>query len=349
MATYLIGANDEHGLNPPTLGKRTPVMPYLNVPIYENQFNRPTKIKFLEACLRQNFDVYDVKPELTDISISQRVARVNRQNLTALVTFGYNAFGTGNTFNSANGYSAFFSARNIKAEQSRALAEEIYEAIGKNTTQRGRGVSNLDIGMLSNVNCPSALVEPGFMTYFDEAKLMLDPDFQTKIAEDACQGLCNYLGTTYIPRQLAVYPTVRQGSRGNFVALLQYLLYQNGFVTLNADGIFGTQTANAVQSFQKQNGLTPDGIAGQNTWRTLLTLPPRPTLQQGSTGTYVRYAQNKLLSKLYPLGNADGLFGARTTTAVKQFQTENALAPDGIIGPATWQVLSQIGGGRPLN
>ena len=45
--TYYIGANDEHGQNPFTAGKRTPVMPYLNTPIYENQFNRPTKIKFL--------------------------------------------------------------------------------------------------------------------------------------------------------------------------------------------------------------------------------------------------------------------------------------------------------------
>ena len=35
---YYIGANDEHGINPPTQGKRTPVVPVLNRQIYENEF-----------------------------------------------------------------------------------------------------------------------------------------------------------------------------------------------------------------------------------------------------------------------------------------------------------------------
>ena len=86
MATYYIGANDEHGQNPFTQGKRTPVMPYLNVPFYENQFNRPAKIKFMEACLRNGLAVYDVKPEITDTSISERVRRINAQRLTLLVS-----------------------------------------------------------------------------------------------------------------------------------------------------------------------------------------------------------------------------------------------------------------------
>ena len=46
---FLIGANDEHGLNPPTPGKRTPVVPGLNRQIYENEFNRAAKNFFIEA------------------------------------------------------------------------------------------------------------------------------------------------------------------------------------------------------------------------------------------------------------------------------------------------------------
>ena len=37
-SNFLIAANDEHGLNPPTAGKRTPIMPYINRSFYENEF-----------------------------------------------------------------------------------------------------------------------------------------------------------------------------------------------------------------------------------------------------------------------------------------------------------------------
>ena len=349
MATYYIGANDEHGQNPFTLGKRTPVMPYLNVPFYENQFNRPTKIKFLEACLRSGFAVYDVKPELTDTSVSTRVTRINRQNLTLLVTYGYNAFGSGNSFNSAQGISTFYSQQNVRPTQSRALAEDVYEQLLLGTGQQGRGVSTLsDIGVLQSVNCLSILVEPGYMTNFVEAKLMRDPDYQTEVAEETCKGVCVYLGQNYLPRSnLANYPTLRNGSQGNFVYLLQYMLTQNGY-NISVDGVFGQNTTNAVTTFQTTNGLTTDGIVGANTWRTLLVLPPQPTVRQGDRGTYVRYLQEKLTSKLYPLGNIDGIFGNATRAAVVEFQTENGLTADGIVGPITWQAVSQIGGGRPL-
>lgn len=348
MATYYIGANDEHGQNPYTPGKRTPVMPYLNVPFYENQFNRPAKIKFMEACLRNGLAVYDVKPELTDTSISTRVQRINRQNLTLLVTFGYNAFGSGNSFNSAQGISVFYSTRNVYAARSRILSEEIYEQLIKGTNQRGRGVSTLtDVGVLQSVNCASTLIEPGFMTNFDEAKLMRDPDYQTETAEEACKGVCEYLGLNYVTRNdLQNYPTLRTGNSSNFVYLLQLMLNQNGF-NLSVDGQFGTNTLNAVTQFQQNNGLAADGIVGSNTWRTLLVLPPRPTLRRGSRGTYVKYLQEKLTSKLYPAGSADGIFGGNTERAVRELQQENGLAVDGIVGPATWQIVSVIGGGRP--
>ncbi len=347
MATYYIGANDEHGQNPFTQGKRTPIMPYINVPFYENQFNRPAKIKFMEACLRNGLAVYDVKPELTDTSISTRVQRVNRQELTMLVTFGYNAFGSGNSFNSAQGISVYYSARNVAARQSQIISEEVYEQLINGTDQRGRGVSALtDVGVLQSVNCPSTLIEPGFMTNFDEAKLMRDPDYQTEVAEETCKGVCNYLGLNFITRNnLNNYPLLRTGSNNNFVYLLQLMLNQNGF-NLSVDGQFGTNTLNAVTRFQQTNGLVADGLVGNRTWSALLVLPPRPTVRKGSRGTFVRYLQEKLISKLYPVGAIDGIFGSATEQATKEFQQENELTADGIVGPATWQAVSVIGGGR---
>ena len=49
---FVVGANDEHGVNPPTQGKRTPYIAQLGRQIYENEFNRAAKNAFIEACMR---------------------------------------------------------------------------------------------------------------------------------------------------------------------------------------------------------------------------------------------------------------------------------------------------------
>ena len=337
---FLIGANDEHGVNPPTQGKRTPVVPGLNRQIYENEFNRAAKNKFIEACMRQDFSVYDVKPELQDISINERIRRINSQNLTLLVTFAYNAYGE--TFNNSSGLEVFYSPQNPKASQSRNLAENLYAELIGGTAQNGRGVKTLDIGVLSNVNCVSSLIEAGFMTNLREARLMINPLFQTEVGEEACHGVCNYLGVPYLPRDnLNNYPLLRSGSQGNFVYLLQFILNQYGY-NLTVDGIFGSRTLNAVRDFQRNNSLSVDGLVGTNTWKTLLTLSPYPLLREGNRGAYVTFLQQLLESNLYPVGGIDGIFGSRTLSAVRAFQGANNLTVDGLVGNNTWNALTNL-------
>lgn len=338
---YYIGANDEHGINPPTQGKRTPVVPELNRQIYENEFNRAAKNKFIEACMRQGFSVYDVKPELYDVSVSNRVTRINRQNLTALVTFAYNAYST--TFNSSSGLEVFYSPSNPKSTESRRLAENMYAELIQGTTQTGRGVKTLDVGVLSNVNCVSSLIEAGFMTNLREALLMINPIFQTEVGEEACHGVCNYLGVNYIPRNiLSNYPLLKNGSRNNFVFLLQFILKNQYNKNIDIDGIFGQRTQTAVRNFQQTNSLSVDGMVGQNTWKTLLTLAPEPLLKRGSRGAYTRYLQQLLESKMIPVSGIDGIFGAQTENAVRRFQQDNGLTVDGIVGTNTWNALTTI-------
>ena len=59
------------------------------------------------------------------------------------------------------------------------------------------------------------------------------------------------------------------GSRSEEVRKIQTALRDRGYFTSNIDGIFGTLTKNAVINFQRDNGLTPDGIAGKNTLKAL--------------------------------------------------------------------------------
>ncbi|HYE11272.1 MAG TPA: peptidoglycan-binding protein, partial [Patescibacteria group bacterium] len=60
---------------------------------------------------------------------------------------------------------------------------------------------------------------------------------------------------------------LRLGSRGTEVKLLQSLLGKIGYDPGAIDGVFGTQTQQAVMEFQRDNGLTPDGVVGPATSR----------------------------------------------------------------------------------
>lgn len=59
------------------------------------------------------------------------------------------------------------------------------------------------------------------------------------------------------------------GSRSEEVRAVQQALKEKGYYNYTVDGIFGTRTRSAVVSFQKDNGLDPDGIAGEKTLKAL--------------------------------------------------------------------------------
>ena len=345
---FLIGANDEHGLNPPTAGKRTPIINYIGRSFYENEFNRRAKFAFIYACLRCGFNVLDVHPEIQDVSVSTRVVRARRANVNVLVTFAYNASGNGQTFNNARGIEVYYSPLNPFAGESRRLSQLVYDRLIENTDVPGRFVGTLSVGVLSNVNSPSTLIEAGFMTNWTDAKLMLNPNYVTQVGESSCQAVCEFFGVPYVARELTNYPTLRSGSKGNFVYILQYLLNEFG-ANLVVDGNFGGNTTRAVIDFQRNNNLSADGIVGRNTWNKLLNLnPSSDVLRRGSRNSAVLFLQNLLLSYLYPITSLDGVFGPETERAVRAFQSENGLSVDGVVGRNTWQALFSSDG-RPQN
>lgn len=65
------------------------------------------------------------------------------------------------------------------------------------------------------------------------------------------------------------------------------------------------------------------------------------TVKNGSKGSDVTALQNVLNKKGYSL-TADGIFGAKTEEAVKDFQKKNGLTVDGICGPKTWAALGVV-------
>ena len=65
--------------------------------------------------------------------------------------------------------------------------------------------------------------------------------------------------------QTAEAATYRQGSSGQTVKTIQTKLKNWGYYNGSVDGIYGSQTAEAVKYFQRSNGLTADGVVGPAT------------------------------------------------------------------------------------
>ncbi len=90
----------------------------------------------------------------------------------------------------------------------------------------------------------------------------------TRLAELDSEGTSLGIGT--VPPSAVL----RQGSRGQDVITLQYLLnviseYYPSVPRPAQDGIFGSGTAQSVMAFQRAVNLSPDGIVGPRTWKAL--------------------------------------------------------------------------------
>jgi len=147
--------------------------------------------------------------------------------------------------------------------------------------------------------------------------------------------------------------SLRLGDRGEAVRELQRLLIQAGYA-LNADGVFGKATQDALLSFQKKRGLTADGLAGTRTMNELRAgaeaarapapadeapaRPPGSALRAGDRGEAVCELQRLLAGAGYGVA-ADGVFGAHTEKAVIAFQKKSGLAADGLAGKQTLAML----------
>lgn len=99
------------------------------------------------------------------------------------------------------------------------------------------------------------------------------------------------IGNSYIES----YALSKYGSSGSEVRQIQTKLKSWGYYKGNVDGIYGSKTMQAVKSFQKKNGLTVDGIAGQ---KTLSAMGIQSSNSSGNSGTSSNNSDLNLLSRL---------------------------------------------------
>lgn len=119
----------------------------------------------------------------------------------------------------------------------------------------------------------------------------------------------------------------KMGSRGDEVRRIQQKLKNWGYYTGSVDGIYGTQTQSAVRKFQRDNGLTVDGIAGPKTLSYL-------GITSGSSGSG-QYNSNDvyLLAKVIAAeARGESYVGQVAVGAVVLNRVEHSSFPDSIAG-----------------
>ncbi|OLF19126.1 peptidoglycan-binding domain-containing protein [Actinophytocola xanthii] len=146
------------------------------------------------------------------------------------------------------------------------------------------------------------------------------------------RSICRWTTECGCPQTVS-WPRVGSGARGETVSSIQHLLTHHGFAT-TVDGVFGSGTTTSVRSFQTARGLSVTGIVDTATWPVLAV-----TTRSGDNGQQVRAAQVQLNRYGYRL-TVDGVFGSATRAAASDFQLQNRLSADGVVGQQTWRTLA---------
>lgn len=143
---------------------------------------------------------------------------------------------------------------------------------------------------------------------------------------------------------------IRKGDRGPAVEDVQRRLRVLGsdLGPTGIDGVFLGATLAAVRDFQRRHALAEDGEVGPATWAALVdatfTLGDRLLYLRSPYfhGADVRTLQGALNVLGFAAGDPDGIFGAYTERAAREFQSNAGLPADGIVGPDTVRALSNL-------
>ncbi|MGD1714051.1 peptidoglycan-binding domain-containing protein [Dapis sp. BLCC M172] len=166
-----------------------------------------------------------------------------------------------------------------------------------------------------------------------------------------------------VPQKQKNQKNISQGARGAEVWAVQRRLQARGFNPGAVDSVFGARTTKAVKAFQKSAGFSVTGIVDEATWKALaqpsfasrrtiqkeqLSIPKQNqvvevenVLAKGDKGSKVKTLQTRLEKMGFNPGPIDGVFGVKTTGAVKEFQKSQGIKADGIVNQNTWAAFNQ--------
>lgn len=152
----------------------------------------------------------------------------------------------------------------------------------------------------------------------------------------------------------------RLGDSGPAIAEIRTKLSQLGLLddTQPGPSSFDEDVEKAVRHFQQERGLTADGVVDATTYRVLDEARWRLgdrllsyVVANPQAGDDVIDLQRRLVELGFDVGRVDGIFGASTGDALREFQRNVGIPADGTCGPSTFKALARLApivtGGRP--
>ena len=186
-----------HGIDTP--GKRSP-----DGLFREYLWNRQVADLILEGFLSAGVDASLVVTETNDVSLRNRVNRVNTicnkvgASNVILVSIHANAMGNGIEWMNAKGWSCYTSKGSTKSDQ---IAECLYDAFEEEFQDRKirKDMSDGDrdweenFYVLQKSKCPAVLLENFFYDNREECAWMLQEKTKKRIASAAVKGIIKYI------------------------------------------------------------------------------------------------------------------------------------------------------------
>jgi N-acetylmuramoyl-L-alanine amidase CwlD len=249
-------------------------------------------------------------PELSGLyakkrqDLARRVALANKSKADLLISIHINSYPDPRQ----HGAQTFYQ-RNVP--ESRRLAQAIQNELNSFLNDDRRAPLTGDYYILRETKIPAVIVETGFLSNPREAKKLLDPAYQSKIAFCLFTGLVRY----FAPEEGKIQP------------------------------VPGAESAPA-----KREQIVPAALFCPPAGRAAPPQAPRhvcgeekPVVLSGpfQKGADVFNLQECLFSLGYYRGGRDGFYGPLTIEAVKSFQTDQGLPSTGVATPATWEAISR--------
>ena len=130
------------------------------------------------------------------------------------------------------------------------------------------------------------------------------------------------------------------GMEGSDIEDLQDRLRDLGYLSSSPTGYYGTDTEQALKTFQEKHGLAVSGKIDEATSEKLYSEDVISLFfKKGDESDEIKKLQERLKELGYITFEPDGIYGNGTLAAVKQFQNKNGLTTDGYIGYQTKELL----------